>query len=84
MTDNTAPATKADIQMLMDAIVNLYDANARWKEEIKKEVTEHFDLVAENLQHELVSAHREKVELLDETVRGHERRLRALEHRIGV
>jgi hypothetical protein len=84
VTHNTAPATKADIQMLMDAIGNLYDATARWNDETKKEVTEHFDLVAENLRYELVSAHREKVELLDEKTRDHDRRLRTLEHRIGA
>lgn len=59
MTCNPIPATKAHIQMVMDAIGNLYDATARWNEETKKEVKEYCDLVAENLRHELGFAHRE-------------------------
>ncbi len=55
-TDPVVPATKEDIQMLMNEIGRLYDANAGWQNEMlekqqgwKDEIKDHFDLVAENI-----------------------------------
>jgi hypothetical protein len=56
--DETAPATKQDIRLLMDEIGRLYAANERWKDEIidqvderiaasEERVTGHFEVVAE-------------------------------------
>lgn len=36
--DTTAPATKADITLVMDKIGKLYDATERWKQEIIDEL----------------------------------------------
>src|SRR5690606_878420 len=62
MKDNTAPATKADIAMLktdvkqlLDAVRNLYDANERWKDEI----VQHFNVVVEDIRHDLAGANRD-------------------------
>ena len=38
VTDDTAPATKLDIRLLMEEIAKLYVANERWKEELKESV----------------------------------------------
>jgi gas vesicle protein len=95
MADNQAPATKADIQMLMDSIGNLYDANKRWKDELKQEMNEvnahwkdelkeHFDLAVEHFHDEFNSAHREKISLLDDRVKDHEERLCTVEAQLAV
>lgn len=62
--DNHAPATKADIQMLMEQIGMLYDANQRWKSEIM----EHFDLTVENIRHDLQGARRDEIESIKDDV----------------
>jgi hypothetical protein len=38
VADSTAPATKEDIAMIMHEIGKLYDANERWKNELKDEL----------------------------------------------
>jgi ElaB/YqjD/DUF883 family membrane-anchored ribosome-binding protein len=87
MKDNQTPATKADIQAvmtsvesLMDEIGKLYDANERWKDELK----DHFDLVIENVRSELLRARHDKVELLDDRTKNLDRRVSRLEVRMGV
>ncbi|MCF7845149.1 MAG: hypothetical protein K9M03_04975 [Kiritimatiellales bacterium] len=73
--DNTAPATKKDIKILMDEIGKLYDANLKWKEEI----TRHFDVVAENMHHDLLGAHKDDIENLKNAKNDHEQRIHRLE-----
>ena len=68
-----APATKADIRMLMVEIGKLYDANQRWKDELKG----HFDLAVENIRTDLVGANKDKIE-------NHEHRLGRLEKHTGL
>ena len=72
MTENQTPATKADIEALMNSISKLYDANEGWKEEIhtamgewKEQIIAQFKLVIEDLRHDFLGAHHDKVELLD-------------------
>jgi hypothetical protein len=87
-----APATKADIGMLMDEIGRLYDANQRWKDEIigtlderidsriaasEKRMQHHFGLAVENIRAELVGANKDRIE-------NHEGRIARLEDRIGL
>jgi hypothetical protein len=86
-----APATKADVRMLMDEIGKLYDANKRWKDEVIRELDgridgkitasetrtkEHFDLAVENIRAELVGANKDRLE-------NHEDRITRLEVRVG-
>ncbi len=78
--DPSAPATKADIRMLMDEIGRLYDANQRWKDDILA----HFDLTIENIRHDLTSANREEIELLKDSRASHETRIGALERAVGL
>jgi hypothetical protein len=75
MTNDASPATKADVTMLMDSIGNLYVASERWKEELK----EHFAVAVEHIRHELLAAKREKIELLDDRTKRHEKRIERLE-----
>jgi hypothetical protein len=70
--DDKAPATKADIQLLMAEIGKLYDANERWKDELKG----HFDLTVENIRTDLTGANKDRLE-------GHENRIARLEKHVG-
>jgi hypothetical protein len=67
-----APATKADITMLMGEIGKLYDANERWKEELKR----HFDIKVETIRHDLLGANKDRIE-------NHEQRIARLEQGVG-
>lgn len=78
--DGQAPATKEDVRLLMESIGRLYDANERWKEEVK----EHFDVVVEQLRHDLLGASKDKVELHEDRLADHARRLTRLERRAGL
>ena len=82
--DDTSPATKADIKMLMDSMGKLFDANERWKNELrddagrmKDEMKGHVDLTIELLRHDLLDAKKDRVE-------NHENRLRKLERHTGL
>ena len=57
----------------MESIGKLYDANERWKDELK----EHFDLKVEVIRHDLLGVNRERIE-------NHEDRLIRLERHTGV
>lgn len=83
-----APATKADIKIIMDEIGRLYDANERWKNELKvemdrrasdseKRMKNHFDLAVENIRADLTGANKDRIE-------GHEHRIVQLEKHIGI
>lgn len=72
-SDDTSPATKADIKMLMDSMGKLFDANEKWKDELKG----HFDLTVETIRHDLIGAKNDKIE-------NHEDRLRKLERHTGL
>lgn len=80
LSENTAPATKADVVLLMDSIGKLYDANENWKNELK----EHFDLVAENMRHDLLGANHEEIALLKDTQITHGRKIARIERHVGI
>lgn len=84
MKDDTTPATKADIQMLMDSIGKLYDANERWKDEVMSDVKRHFDVVVEQIRHDLKGANREAIEVHKDRTNDHETRIGRLEARAGI
>lgn len=62
--DSQAPATKTDIAMLMKEIGKLYDAQDRWKEEIRR----HFDLTVETIRHDLRGANKDEIVALKDRV----------------
>lgn len=87
-----APATKTDVQMLMDEIGKLYIANERWKNDILdsmdekldmrfekfgKQLVDQFAVIAENMYYDFTGAEKDKVT-------DHERRIVVLERRAGV
>lgn len=85
--DQQAAATKGDIrmlkddiQMIMEQLGKMYDAQERWKTELK----EHFDLVAENIRHDFASANREEIDVLKDGHKGHEKRILTLERAAGL
>lgn len=85
--DQNAPATKADIQFLTEQFGLLLDRADRtdghiddlrsemkaWKEEIVHE----FKVIAEDLRHDLIGSHKDKIEQ-------HEDRLVRLERHTGL
>ena len=74
---NSAPATKADIELLMDSLGKLYDANERWKQQIIHETTRKFDLAVETVRREVPPAKSDQIEVLSD-------RIRRLEHHVGL
>lgn len=80
-----SPATKQDILMLMDELGKLYQANERWKNEIldadekwKEELKQHFDVIAENIRHDLLKG------ALNDKIEQHEDRIIRLEQHVGM
>jgi hypothetical protein len=92
--NDTSPATKSDIKLLMDELGKLYDATERWKDELADktqrwqllsvtETKQHFDLTVEQIRHDLLAANREQIELLRDRADGHENRITRLEQHAG-
>ena len=80
MTDDTTPATKADIQALMDSIGRLYDANEHWKDEVILS----FSISVEHFRQELIGIHKDTIRLLEDRTKSHDGRILRLETRLGV
>lgn len=102
---NTPPATKADIEALMESIGKLYESNERWMKQLLEanekfrdellesmgrfktdtvdEITRHFDVVVENIRHDLIGANRDEVVSLTNAKVDHEQRLLRLERTVG-
>lgn len=57
-------------------------ANA--KQEFVAEVKQHFDVVVENIRHDLEGANRDELSLVRNTLGNHEKRLQHLEHFVGT
>ena len=64
----------------MEQVGKLYDADARWKDEI----IEHFDLTVESIRHEMKAAHHGSVELLRDQTADHAKRIKRLERHAGI
>lgn len=78
--DPTAPATKADIALVMNEIGKLYDANQRLKHDLR----EHFDFTVENIRHDLEGANRDHIEMLKDRSNDHLHRIKRLEKNAGI
>jgi hypothetical protein len=103
--ETNPPATKADIDALMDSIGKLYDSNERWmnqiltanerfrdeilesvrrsKTEAVEETKRHFDVVMEDIRHDLLGANRDEVISLRNSKVDHEQRLLRIERSVG-
>ncbi len=77
--DDQAPATKKDVKMLMGHIGRLYDANERWKNEIihtvdgkiedsEERTKRYFDVVVEDIRHDLEGANKDEIEVIKDRV----------------
>ena len=99
--DKTAPATKADILMLMEEFGKMWQWKGDvdgWRNDVdgkltdmredmetwKNEVTNHFNLVAENIRYDFSSANREEIEVLKDGRKAHDKRILALERTAGL
>lgn len=91
-SDDIAPATKKDVQEIIQKEMN-FEFGCIGKEftklrlEIKKEGEEtrrHFDVVAEQLFHDLAGASRDEIEILKDARKDHSRRIRRLERTVGI
>ena len=92
--NDSVPATKSDIKLLMAELGKLYDATERWKDELAdksqrqqvlsvSEMKQHFDLTVEQIRYDLLAANREQIELLRDRSEGHENRITRLEQHAG-
>ena len=80
-SDPTAPATKEDVKGIMEYLTRNEEEIHNLKQQLKgdkKEIKHHFDVVAENIHHDLLhGALNDKVEL-------HEDRILRLEQHAGL
>src|SRR5712691_11138019 len=99
MANDNAPVTKADLNAfkadlcgeIAAAKNELSLAIATAKDEMRaemvsnrKEITRHFDVVAENLHRDLLDAHHDQIEVLKDHDSDHVARIRRLEHHAGL
>lgn len=84
MSDNSTPATKEDIRMLMEQIGSYFDRTESrlgdLRDEMegsKEEIIRHFDVRVEDIRHDLLGANKDKLE-------NHEDRLVRLERHAGL
>ncbi len=67
-----------------DGLEHRFDHFLAKVEEFKDEVTRHFDVVVEDLRHDLIGARSDEVEVLKDGRRDHEKRIRRLEKGAGL
>ncbi len=79
-SNGKSSATKDDITAIMGELGKLYDANERWKDELKK----HFDLAIEIIRHDLKTAGRDEIEMLKDQLKEDRRRIGRLEIQCGL
>ncbi|MBI1812506.1 hypothetical protein HY285_02600 [Candidatus Peregrinibacteria bacterium] len=93
--DQTSPATKQDIQMLMEHMGKLYDRIAQSEKSIEKkmekkleekfeETKRHFDVTVEKIRHDLKGANKDQIEVLKDRSTSHEKRIVRLEQHAGL
>ena len=82
--DDNAPATKGDLKQFKEEIIS--EMTGKMNGMIEKnndKIFRYFDVVAENMRHDLVGAHRDQVEVLKDKSKNHEERIKALERSKG-
>jgi len=92
MEDDNTPATKADIQRLLDAAVDALKTNARQlTDELKNDAEDHkedlkrdFRVVVEKAHADILGAKKDQVELLKDRSEDHEQRIKRLEVTAGL
>jgi hypothetical protein len=85
--DASVPATKRDLSQGMAV---LRGDMVCWKSELrgdmdgwKNEIVRHFDVVVEDLRHDMIGMHHDQVEVLKDKSNDHEHRIKRLESRAG-
>jgi hypothetical protein len=73
MSDDNTPATKGDLAELRTEMTSMKD-----------EIIRHFDVVAENIRHDLEGANKDEIEVLKDGKTDHEQRIVNLEQLAGM
>ena len=77
MSKENQPATKGDLADLKRELELKLDG-------FKEEILRHFDVIVEDLRHDLIGARSDEIEVLKDGRRNHEERLRRLERSVGL
>lgn len=74
------PANKSDLLALEERLKAAFDRKlAESNRSLLEEVKRHFDVVAENIRHDLEGANRDEISLITDTMSDHEKRLSNVE-----
>lgn len=79
--------TDANIELILDALKNVYESEQTLREDMKNwkdELKEHFEVIAEDLRHDLIGTHKDKISALEDRTTDHGRRIRHLEKRMAA
>jgi hypothetical protein len=79
--DESVPATKADVSMLMDQMGKYYESMYSEVVRFKEEMKGHFDFAVEQIRYELRHANHDEIEVLKDQSEDHDKRIRTLEQR---
>lgn len=85
--DNTAPATKADISILMQRMGDMDNNIHALKIQVDQKADEtkrHFDVVAEDLKHDFWGIHNDKISVLNDRSNNHEERIVTIEKQLAI
>lgn len=84
VTDDRAPATKQDVKLLMEQVGDYYRRTEQKFAELrddmrewKKEIIHEFHIVAEDMRHDYLGAHKDRIE-------NHENRITRIERHTGL
>ena len=87
MTKENQPATKGDLDKLglrVDELTQRFDQLGFKVDAFKDEILRHFDVIVEDLRHDLIGARSDEIEVLKDGRLNHAQRLRRLERHIGL
>jgi len=84
MAQQDEQSTKTDVAAVRDELKEEIAELRRDIELSTLEVKRHFDVVIEDLRHDLLGARSDEVEVLKDSRKDHERRIRRLERKAGL
>ena len=89
--DESAAATKQDVQMLMEQIGEYYIGTEEKMFKLEQKILEsedrmkrHFDLSVETIRHDLKGANRDEINVLKDRSQSHDERITHLERHAGI
>ncbi len=82
--DETAPATKTDVTLLKQEIMQIEGRLIEYMDKKAEETKRHFDVVAENLHYDMVGAHKDKISVIDDRSLQNRQRIEKIEARLAI